>query len=499
MLGFNIRYTFAQSGETVYINADGSVSPASAPINSLDNVTYVLVGDMSEGITVQRSNIVIDGDGHTLTPTPSTSYGFNLTNVDNVTITNGAIAGPDKYPPSPLGSAPATVGFLFVNTNDSQILNNNISGNSYGVSLTSCFGNNVSGNSGPSNDFGIALYNSSNNSLFNNHFNHGYVDGILLSSSDNNALTGNYVSGYAQIDILGNVYPFVSTTGGFELLSSDNNTLINNDVTGNGEGVSVQNSDNNTLIANNITGNFGFVGGAEIEPPIGFGILIDDSSNNTIYHNNFAGNAFSELDIYTGIFPNNVMSDGSPNVWDNGYPSGGNYWSDYNGADLYSGPYQNVTGSDGIGDTPYYSSLGLPAGGFKSDDPNNVDHYPLMGEFSDFPVAGGFDLQVVSNSTLSDFQFNGTALLFNLSAGNDNATFFRLSAPQALLDSNPTIFVNDTQVQYNKLPSLNSDLGYVYFTYGSSTLPEFPDPLILIIFMATLLAIAIYAKRHGAR
>jgi len=39
-------------------------------------------------------------------------------------------------------------------------------------------------------------------------------------------------------------------------------------------------------------------------------------------------------------------------IWDNGYPSGGYYWSDYNGTDSYSGPYQDLTGSDGIGDTP---------------------------------------------------------------------------------------------------------------------------------------------------
>jgi hypothetical protein len=54
------------------------------------------------------------------------------------------------------------------------------------------------------------------------------------------------------------------------------------------------------------------------------------------------------------------------NSLDNRYPSGGNYWSDYNGTDLYGGPFQNVTGSDGKGDTPY------------SIDVNNVDHYPLM-------------------------------------------------------------------------------------------------------------------------
>jgi len=55
------------------------------------------------------------------------------------------------------------------------------------------------------------------------------------------------------------------------------------------------------------------------------------------------------------------------NIWDSGYPSGGNYWSDYNGTDLYSGPYQNKTGSDYIGDIPHV--IGLPA---------EEDNYPLM-------------------------------------------------------------------------------------------------------------------------
>jgi len=53
-------------------------------------------------------------------------------------------------------------------------------------------------------------------------------------------------------------------------------------------------------------------------------------------------------------------------LWDNGYPSGGNYWSDYNGTDLYCGPHQNETGSDGIGDKPYMI------------DGNNTDRYPLI-------------------------------------------------------------------------------------------------------------------------
>jgi len=61
-----------------------------------------------------------------------------------------------------------------------------------------------------------------------------------------------------------------------------------------------------------------------------------------------------------------VDSGGSGNVWDDGYPSGGNYWSDYNGTDMLSGPYQNESGSDGIGDAAY------------AIDTNNIDRYPLM-------------------------------------------------------------------------------------------------------------------------
>jgi parallel beta-helix repeat protein len=99
--------------------------------------------------------------------------------------------------------------------------------------------------------------------------------------------------------------------------------------------------------------------------------LADNSNNNTVSGNNVLGNSISfiiENSDNNHIFHNNVVEryqrariwGECSNVWDNGFPSGGNYWSDYNGAD------QN---KDGIGDTPYII------------DENNKDKYPLMASF----------------------------------------------------------------------------------------------------------------------
>ncbi|MCK5644514.1 MAG: Ig-like domain-containing protein, partial [Gammaproteobacteria bacterium] len=52
---------------------------------------------------------------------------------------------------------------------------------------------------------------------------------------------------------------------------------------------------------------------------------------------------------------------------DNGYPSGGNYWSNYSGNDAFFGPDQDLPGYDGVGDVPYAIPGGL-----------NQDNYPLM-------------------------------------------------------------------------------------------------------------------------
>lgn len=92
------------------------------------------------------------------------------------------------------------------------------------------------------------------------------------------------------------------------------------------------------------------------------GINLVSSSNNTIHHNNFINNTYD------------VWSFASVNIWNNGYPHGGNYWDDYAYVDRYSGPYQNETGSDGFWDHPYVI------------DENNQDNYPIVPEFPSFLV-----------------------------------------------------------------------------------------------------------------
>jgi hypothetical protein len=87
-------------------------------------------------------------------------------------------------------------------------------------------------------------------------------------------------------------------------------------------------------------------------------ISMINANDNKLYHNNFISNVV-QLSV----------SASTGNVWDDGYPSGGNYWSCHVSIDSYSGPWQNVSGSDGIVDVPYTVATG------------SVDRYPLLDPF----------------------------------------------------------------------------------------------------------------------
>ncbi|MGB9854585.1 MAG: CARDB domain-containing protein [Candidatus Bathyarchaeales archaeon] len=161
------------------------------------------------------------------------------------------------------------------------------------------------------------------------------------------------------------------TANSFFLLSCANATVVDNVA----HEIYLRFSSNNVLCNNVVANNSG---------TNAWGLKIEYSNNNIICNNtivnNWGGIGFfgSENNLFYGNVIINYAYDVrqdtpyAPNTWDNGYPSGGNYYGSYSGVDEKSGPYQNETGSDGIGDTPYY----IP--GIAGIDENNKDRYPLM-------------------------------------------------------------------------------------------------------------------------
>jgi parallel beta-helix repeat protein len=96
--------------------------------------------------------------------------------------------------------------------------------------------------------------------------------------------------------------------------------------------------------------------------------ITQSSTDNIIYHNSFLNNP-------TQVY----ISPPTANIWDDGYPSGGNYWSTLPSKDLYRGPNQNEPGSDGINDTRCTIAA------------NNIDRYPLVK-----PYAGPHDIGITN-------------------------------------------------------------------------------------------------------
>jgi len=363
---FNIKTAKGAWTGTVYIRADGSIDPQDAPIITFDNVTYTLndtiaVPVNNYGVVVQRDNIVIDGMGYTLRGSQS-GGGFSLSSRNNVTIKNANIENVQVGISLDFCSSISIMGNNITNndygiqaqgSSNNNIIGNNITNNGDGILLSNFSnGNNISGNNITNNGHGVSLIGSSGNSIYGNNITLNNEYGIRLEYSSENSVSENNITANSYYGILAR---------------ASNNSIFENKIADNAYGISLDSSSDNSISGNNITNN-------------GRGISLSYSPRNNITENNIANNEYGTVLVgyspdYTNcIYHNNFINNtnqaqvtvGYENVWDDGYPSGGNYWSNYTGLDLFSGPYQNVTGGDGIGDTPYIV------------DENNTDRYPLM-------------------------------------------------------------------------------------------------------------------------
>lgn len=356
-------------------------------------IQHSYTDEMDDGITIQSHGNNITGN-----IIRSNAYGISIGYlIENNTISNNIIEqnwqgisclGPKNIISGNIVSDNSDGVSLWEPTN--SLINNTIIGNHYdGVvvhaSNTTITDNTIQQNGGngivagssghlitrntlSNNSVGVSIWGSS--SLLINNTIVGNEVGIELHAANttvkNNNMTGNgcnlNIQGSMLTDFIQNidasnivdgkpVYYWINQSdrrvpadaGYVAVINSTKITLEGLSLERNGQGMLVVYSVNCTIQNCNISNN-----------KVGVDLL--GSSNLTIYHNNFINNCYQ-------------VETNSKNVWDNGYPSGGNYWSNYASVDFYHGPYQNETGSDGVGDTPYVI------------DENNRDNYPLMSPY----------------------------------------------------------------------------------------------------------------------
>ncbi|MBS7632419.1 right-handed parallel beta-helix repeat-containing protein [Candidatus Bathyarchaeota archaeon] len=334
---------------SIIIFPDGSIYPETAPIFTVDNLTYVLTDDIvwnthSSGavLSVRRNNIVLDGADHV--------------------ISNNGFGNPAGIELALYGTAQLTnitvENFFITRCNWGIYMYNCTFCTVHDIVIFECKGNslqitdslNISVHDVTIYDgesSALVISYSSECELYNNSVSQNKKTGISLSYSERCSIHDNIIKDNAYgigVKSCSNLTIYANSVeeneyDGVKLQLCLDTTVSKNKVLGNWEkGLALDSSFSNIVHNNTVSDNY-------------YGIYVYNSSENTIYYNDFI---YSSIEVY-------VEQSGS-NVWDNGFPSGGNYWSDY------TSKYPNAAEIDasGIWDTPYFI------------DENNTDRYPFI-------------------------------------------------------------------------------------------------------------------------
>jgi parallel beta-helix repeat protein len=344
------------TGNIIYSNGRAGLVLDSTSDNNITN--NVISSNNDAGIAIIHS-IETNFKGNTMIDDGILINGITLEhwNTHNIDFSNTVNGKPVRYIKNQTGGIVPPGGVA--NCSNMVIEYQDLTYTSVGITLGFSSNNSITSNNVSNNSIGIRLYNSNYNNISNNRASQNYRDGIYLTDSDYNTITNNNCSindeygvylRYSNRNIVVNNTANLNYERGIFLAVSQYNYINKNTANFNKlYGIYLHNANENIISENLIYSN------------PNYGLYMQDALDNSFYYNNIINNT-------------NQASDDGTNLWNNTYPSGGNYWSDYIGIDNFKGPNQDVPGSDGIGDTNY------------SIDLNSIDYYPLMEPFQNYVI-----------------------------------------------------------------------------------------------------------------
>jgi parallel beta-helix repeat protein len=318
----------------------------------------------------------------------NTDIGIEIAYSNKINVTSNRIAN-NSYGISIISSSKNIVsnngvisnnwnGITLLLSSNNDIIFNNVSSNNQGILISESVDNKIEGNMvASSNEIGIYMESSSDNNISNNDISFNNGDGIKVkSSSHNNILSSRVAQNLKDGVILES--------------SSHNNITYNNISSNNGNGIYLESASHNNISGSKISSNYvgvflkfsacNIVTNNTIELNEVYGLYLSSitlpSKDNFITFNNISSNYWGIIlstSLRNRIYYNNMLDNinqaydyTSSNLWNSSYPSGGNHWSDWISPDLFNGPNQNVSGSDGIVDNHYIINI------------NSRDYYPLI-------------------------------------------------------------------------------------------------------------------------